>query len=141
MTQAPGKQHKCGLYLSHLTCTIVQVDVHLTNFITDLKLRQANPLAISATSSITEAHVQHNSRLSAITISLTLPHAENEHADNDTQSSPAESIAGGAFQEGPPQEQSAKTDQAGKSVGECLHVDADNGDHEHAQCHNLPGWV
>ena len=56
------------------------MDAHLTNFIADLKLRQADPLAIAPTSTTpSQATILQHSRLAALTLPLTVPASPSEH--------------------------------------------------------------
>ncbi len=90
----------------------MQVDVHLTNFIADLKLRQADPLAHLPMLTVAQASSQQHSRLAALTLPLTVPDSQSEHDSNASQSCQAETVMPDALQEGSADSQAAETTTA-----------------------------
>lgn len=96
---------------------LLQVDAHLTNFIADLRLRQADPLAISPASTTSQASIQQHSRLATLTLPLRLPDSCSEHASTHAQSSQTASTTVDPVQEGSGESQPAVAVGSAVSLG------------------------
>lgn len=99
---------------------LLQVDAHLTNFIADLRLRQADPLAILPASTTSQASIQQHSRLAALTLPLRLPDSCSEHDSTHAQSSQTASTTVDPVQEGSGESQPAVAADGAVSLGKPL---------------------